>query len=255
MRTLAVINQKGGVGKTTTAHNLGAGLARLGMRVLLVDADPQAHLTTAMGCDAPAQKGGGLFGALTGEAAPQDVVRAGFGPDLVPGSLALAGIESRLSGTPGREGLLRRVLEKLPGYDVAVIDCPPNLGLLTVCALGAATEALAPMQAEFLALTGLAALLDTLRAVRSRINPDLALAGILLTRFDTRRRLSREVAARLDEHFPGLAYAARIRENVALAEAPGFGQDIFTYAPNSRGAADYAALAAEAAERAARPIP
>jgi len=255
MRTIAVINQKGGVGKTTTAHNLGAGLSRLGMRALLVDADPQAHLTTAMGCDAPAQKGGGLFEALTGAAAPQDVVCVGAGPDLVPGSLALAGIESRLSGAPGREGLLRRVLEKLPGYDVVVIDCPPNLGLLTVCALGAATEALAPMQAEFLAMQGLAALLDTLRAVRSRINPDLALAGILLTRFDTRRRLGREVAARLDEHFPGLAYAARIRENVALAEAPGFGQDIFTYAPNSRGAADYAALCAEVAKRAARPIP
>ncbi|NDY58254.1 ParA family protein [Desulfovibrio sulfodismutans] len=255
MRTLAVINQKGGVGKTTTTHNLGAGLARRGLRVLLVDADPQAHLTTAMGQDASAQKGGGLFEALTGEAAPLDVVRTGVGPDLLPGSLALAGIESRLSGTPGREALVRRVLEKLPGYDVAVIDCPPNLGLLTVCALGAATEALAPMQAEFLALTGLAALLDTLRAVRSRINPELALAGILLTRFDARRRLGREVAARLDEHFPGLAYAARIRENVALAEAPGFGQDIFTYAPGSRGAADYAALAAEVAERAPRPIP
>lgn len=137
----------------------------------------------------------------------------------------------------------------------AIIDCPPNLGLVTVCALRAATEALVPMQAEFLALKGLAALLDTLRAVRSRLNPDLALAGILLTRFDSRRRLGREVAARLDEHFPGLAFAARIRENVALAEAPGFGQDIFTYAPGSRGARDYAALCTEAAGRAPRPIP
>jgi len=252
MRTLAVINQKGGVGKTTTAHNLGAGLARQGMRVLLVDADPQGHLTTAMGLDAP---GPGLGEALLDECPPAEIVRTGPGPHLLPGSLALAGLESRLAATPGREDRLRRILAGLSGYHAAIIDCPPNLGLVTVCALRAATEALVPMQAEFLALKGLAALLDTLRAVRSRLNPDLALAGILLTRFDSRRRLGREVAARLDEHFPGLAFAARIRENVALAEAPGFGQDIFTYAPGSRGARDYAALCTEAAGRAPRPIP
>jgi chromosome partitioning protein len=254
MRTIAVINQKGGVGKTTTAHNLGAGLARLGRRALLVDADPQGHLTTAMGCDAPARKGG-LYEALVGEAAPQDVVCVGEGPDLVPGALALSGIESRLSAAPGREGLLRRVLEGLPGYDVAIIDCPPNLGLLTLCALCAADEALAPMQAEFLAMQGLAALLETLRAVRARFHPGLALTGILLTRFDTRRKLCREVADRLAGHLPGLTFTTRIHENVALAEAPGFGRDIFAYAPASRGARDYAALSAEVDARVPAPIP
>ncbi|QLA17749.1 ParA family protein [Desulfolutivibrio sulfoxidireducens] len=251
MRTVAVINQKGGVGKTTTAHNLGAGLSRRGLAVLLVDADPQAHLTAAMGADAG---GADLSQVLLGECPPEKAVLTGPGPHLLPASIALAGLESRLSAA-GREDMLHAALAGLSGYDLAVIDCPPNLGLLTVCALRAATEALVPMQAEFLALRGLAALVETLRAVRGRVNPELLMAGILLTRFEPRRKLGREVTGRIRAHFPGLLFETRIRDNVSLAEAPGFGQDIFAYAPTSRGALDYGALCAELAGRPPRPVP
>ncbi len=252
MRTVAVINQKGGVGKTTTAHNLGAGLSRLGLRVLLVDADPQAHLTAAMGAR---NTGPDLGRVLSGECPPSKAVLTGPGPHLLPASIDLAGLESGLSTAPGREDRLRAALADLSEYDLAVIDCPPNLGLLTVCALRAATEALVPTQAEYLALRGLASLLETLRAVQSRINPALSMAGILLTRFEPRRRLGREVAGRIRTHFPGLLLETSVRENVSLAEAPGFGQDIFTYAPTSRGARDYGALCAELAGRTPRPVP
>ncbi len=252
MRIVAVINQKGGVGKTTTAHNLGAGLSRLGLTVLAVDADPQAHLTAAMGAD---PSGPDLGGVLLGECPAREAVRTGPGPHLLPASMGLAGLESRLPAAAGREELLSSALAGLSGYDLAIIDCPPNLGLLTVCALRAATEALVPMPAEYLALRGLAALLQTLRAVRARINPGLMMAGILLTRFEPRRRLGREVAGRVRDHFPGLLFETRIRDNVSLAEAPGFGQDIFAYAPGSRGADDYRALCAELAGRTPRPVP
>ncbi len=244
MRIIAVLNQKGGAGKTTTALNVGAGLARLGRSVLLADLDPQAHLTCALGVPAHSL-GLTVHDALTGATRPAACLLQVRDLLLLPASLVLSGAELDLAAAPGREFLLRKALEDLPGRDVAILDCPPSLGLLTLNALTAASEIVVPLQAEFLALQSLSTLLETVDAVRRRLNPGLAVTGIVCTRFNRRLRLNREVAGKIRSYFGDLAFETHIRENVALAESPGFGQDIFTYRPGSSGARDYLALCRE----------
>ncbi|GAB7081600.1 ParA family protein [Megalodesulfovibrio paquesii] len=266
VRVIAVMNQKGGVGKTTTVANLGTALARLGRRVLLLDLDPQAHLTASLGLrELPLHpESPGIFqvldaGAPLQQAAlplPCEPVNGADSPGsakhpgslaIVPGSLALAGADVAFASRIGRELLLRRALAGLDPTtaDILLMDCPPNLGVLTLNALCAAGEVLVPVQAEYLALQSLAELLRTMDAVREQLNPGLTLGGVVLTRFSRSKTLNREVAATLREHFPDQLYETRIRENVALAEAPGFGQDIFRYRPGSAGALDYLLLAKE----------
>lgn len=251
MRIIAFINQKGGVGKTTSVVNVGAGLARLGKKTLVVDLDPQAHLTTALGM------GADLFEAtvhdlLKGTADLDRVVVAREPLRVAPASLELSGADIEFSTVPGREYLLREALwpgATAQGYDFVLVDCPPNLGLLTLNALTAAREVFIPVQTEYLALQSLSRLLETVELVRRRLNPDVTVTGIIATRYNRRKKLSREVAMKIREYFQGVVFKTCIRDAVALAEAPGFGQDIFEYRPGSSGAADYRELCQEILER------
>ncbi|MDR1943272.1 MAG: ParA family protein [Synergistaceae bacterium] len=253
-RIVAFANQKGGVGKTTCAINVGAGLAMAGRRVLLVDLDPQGSLTLGVGIEA-----GRLFATvhemLKGECAAEDAIVRRGPYDVIPADLALSGAESELGAAPGRESLLGRALgPALGAYDYAILDCPPGLGLMTVNGLAAAGEVFAPAQAEFLSLSGLAQLAGAVEAVRRRLNPVLELAGVVVTMYDRRRRLNREAEESIRLRFPGKVFAAVIRDSVSLAEAPGHGRDIFEYRPSSRGAEDYAALCSEIIGREGRAV-
>jgi len=257
MRRIAVINQKGGVGKTTTTANLGAALAHAGKSVLLIDLDPQGHLSLHFGAEAKEDQPG-IYDVLTSGAPLADVViHARPNADLVCADIDLAAAESELVSVTGREVLLREAPDALPTkYDVVLFDCPPSLGVLTVNALAAATEVLIPLQAHFLALQGLSKLLSTVTLVRQRINPKLKVTGVVLCMHESATRLSAEVVADLGT-FLGAAQGSNvpwadarvfetpIRRNIKLAESSSFGQTVFDYAPKSNGALDYTALAAE----------
>ncbi len=257
MRRIAVINQKGGVGKTTTAANVGAALARSGSRVLLVDLDPQAHLSLYFGVEL-ADAEPSVYDVLTASTPVADVARRVCDKvTLIPADIDLAGIEAELVSVTGREVLLREALESVgTDLDFVLIDCPPSLGILTVNALVASTEVLIPLQAHFLALQGLSRLFDTVTLVRQRINPDLKVGGIVLCLYESSTRLAGEVVDDLTHFLDGARgtdspwadarlYESRIRRNIKLAESCSFGQTIFDYAPRSHGAADYTRLAAE----------
>lgn len=254
MRRVAVANQKGGVGKTTTVVNLAAALAERGRRVLVLDLDPQGSATSWCGLDAD---GRGAMELLTGELPPQELVRpTGWdGVALLPASAWLLGAEKALSRADAPETRLARRLEELPAgdWDVLLVDCPPNLGLLTVNALAAADEVLLPVEARVLALRGLVQILQTLETVRERLNPALGLGGILACRVDRRTRHCLEVVERLRQRFGERVYGVVVRENVRLAECPSFAQPILAYAPRSAGAADFRSLAAEFLARQGRP--
>jgi chromosome partitioning protein len=244
---LAIANQKGGVGKTTTAVNLGAYLARLGRNVLVVDCDPQANATTALGLSRPQVAGRTLYEVLSGALALEEIVlRTSIeGLELAPSSAVLAGAEVELVEGGQFETRLRDVLRPLAHrWDIVVLDCPPSLGVLTVNALVAADAVVVPVQCEYLALEGLAQLLTTIDLVRSRANPALRLAGLLLTMYDSRTNLSQQVAAEVRRHFPA-TFASAIPRSIRLGEAPSYGQTILEYDPTSRGAAAYSALAQE----------
>lgn len=245
MKTIAITNQKGGSGKTTTAVNVSAAMAELGEHVLLLDLDPQASASAWL--DAPAE-GRGLFDVFAGNVLLADLVRNTNLPNLevVPSSRWLTGIDKALANEVGAETLLRAAIGTLSArWDYLIVDCPPSLGLLGVAALAAADGLLVPVETRVMALAGLASLLNTTERVRERLNPRLAIEGILACRVDVRTNLSREVVSRLRNRFGDLVFNVVIRENVRLAEAPSFQQPITTFAPTSTGTEDYRSLARE----------
>jgi chromosome partitioning protein len=249
-RILAITNQKGGVGKTTTAVNLGAALARRGRRVLLVDVDPQGNTTSGLGIE-KSDLECCIYDAVLGSK-PVTSVLVGTsvsGLDLVPATLRLAGAEVELVSALARERRLAKALAPLlESYDFILIDCPPSLGLLTMNALAAAQGVLVPIQCEFYALEGLGQLMQVVEMVREHLNPDLAVQGVLLTLYDSRLNLSEQVAEEVRRHFGPLVYHTVIPRNVKLAEAPSFGKPVIEYDAGSRGARAYLELAREVDE-------
>ena len=241
-KTISIVNQKGGVGKTTTCVNLAAALFEAGRRVLLCDFDPQANATSGMGVDKSLSQG--VYDVvINGADARGCIVRTKYG-DVLPASKALAGAGIEMIGREGREYLLRDALAPLADdYDYILIDCPPSLELLTLNALCAADTILVPVQCEYFALEGLSDLLNTVRIVKRALNPGLELEGVLLTMYDARTNLAMQVAAEVKRYFPGRVYASVIPRNVRLSEAPSHGKPINIYDRTSRGAEAYAALA------------
>jgi chromosome partitioning protein len=237
-RTIAVINQKGGVGKTTSVVNIGAGLTSLGHKVLLVDLDAQAHLTYSMGIAADDLELT-IYDLLRGDAAFDRVVLEKNGLAIIPSSINLTAAEIEFSTAAGREALLKNVIAGISGYDFILLDCPPNLGLLTLNALTAAKEVFVPLQAEFLSIKGLNKLMEMVDKVKQRVNTELEISGILLTLVDQRLKLHQEVLENLRKPFGNKLFQTVIRRNISLAEATSFGQSIFKYAPASHGAKDY----------------
>jgi len=262
MRRIAIINQKGGVGKTTTAVNLSAALAELGNRVCIIDLDPQAHASLHLGVSVgPDQQS--VYDCLTEDDVKLADVRVQVEDNLyvVPAHIDLAAAEMELAGEVGREIILRDLIEQDDQeFDFVIIDCPPSLGVLTLNALTTAGEVFLPMQPHFLALHGMSKLLRTIELVAQRLNPVLTLSGIVFCMFDGGTRLAHEVAGDIENYFEGerqtkqkwldaISFESRIRRNVRLAEAPSFGQSIFGYADNSNGANDYRSLALEVLEQ------
>ena len=248
---LAIANQKGGVGKTTTAINLGAGLGALERRVLLVDCDPQGNATRGLGGKAVEPH---LYHALTGEVPLSETIRPSGFPnlDIVPSQRDLVGVEVEFVGESGWEGRLKKILGTVTDrYDTILLDCPPSLGHLTVSALTAADGLLVPLQCEYFALEGVSELMATVERIRKSLNPRLAIAGILLTMYDDRTNLSKDVAEEIRSHFAGKVYETIVPRNIRLAEAPSHGLPIFQYDIKSRGAEAYLALARELLRRAA----
>ncbi len=260
MRAIAVMNQKGGVGKTTTAVNLSAALAESGKRVCLIDLDPQAHASLHLGVTVRDGQPS-VYEVLTGDLQFQNVrQQVADNLWLVPAHLDLAAAEVELAGEVGREVILRdKLVHDDATFDYLLIDCPPSLGVLTINALTMAREVFLPLQPHFLALHGLSKLLKTIELVSQRLNPALRLTGVVLCMYDASTRLAAEVSDDVSRYFdrertPGSIwatarpFATRIRRNVRLAEAPSFGQSILQYAPTSNGAEDYRALAREVVE-------
>jgi chromosome partitioning protein len=247
---LAIANQKGGVGKTTTAVNLGASIADAGYRTLLADLDPQCNATVALGIGKDVTPN--VYDCLSGDLQLGDAaIRTGVpNLDIVPSTPELAGANVELPRIAGSETILRKRLGPLrEGYLFTLLDCPPSLGPLTVNALVAADKVIVPVQTEYFALEGLAQLLDTLSLIQRELNPRLTVAGMILTMHDGRTRLARDVEREVREHFPELVFDTVIPRNVRLGEAPSFGVPVIRHAPHSAGSAAYLKLAKEVAAR------
>lgn len=249
MKIISIAIQKGGSGKTTTAINLAAALRENGKRVLLVDLDPQANLSQSFGIvEDPPYNMYQLLSqtAMGNDPRVQEAIQTVNGIDLIPASLDLAASELELVSTYGREHMLARILQSLPTpYDYVFIDCPPSIGMLTVNALVTSQYVLMPMQAEFLPLKGLQSFLSSFSVVQKRINPQLRVLGIVLTRYDERKTMNQQVLAQLESDHPGWVFTTRIRTNIALAKAQEKGIDIFQFEPTANGAYDYMQLATE----------
>jgi len=250
-RVFAITNQKGGVGKTTTSVNLAAALAEQGMRVLLVDLDPQGNATMGSGIDKNEQERT-AYDALTGQAEPDQCIQHSESGryDVIPANGDLTAAEVEMLTMMMKEHRLRAAIKKVRDrYDYVLIDCPPSLNMLTVNALVAAEGVLIPMQCEYYALEGVSALLETIRQIQGSLNPGLQIEGVVRTMYDPRSSLTNEVSSQLHNFFGDGLYAAVIPRNIRLAEAPSFGQPIFQYDPSSRGATAYRELATEMLHR------
>lgn len=259
MKRIAVINQKGGVGKTTTTVNLGAALAHRGFRVLLLDMDPQANLTVHVD-KRPDLEGQTLTNLLVEDEPLAALVQPTSMPRLfvVPSDTSLAGVEQVLANRIGRETILRDAVERFERsgeFDFLLMDCPPSLGVLSANALVAAARVVIPMQAEYLSLQGMAKLIEVIQLVQRRLNPDLQIAMVLPCMVDSRTNLSAEVLREIEQHFGPLLAKTRVRNNVKLAEAPSFGRTIFEHAPDSNGARDYDSFAEELLAALGAPAP
>jgi chromosome partitioning protein len=257
MRKIAIINQKGGVGKTTTTVNLGCGLARAGKKVILIDLDPQAHLTMHLGIE-PKTDQPNVYQVLTGSCSLEEsAVKVQENLTVIPSTIDLAAAEVELSSVVGREVILRDAIEEYPHLvDVVMMDCPPSLGVLTINSLCAVNEVIITLQPHFLALQGMGKLLETINLVAKRINHHLKVTGVVLCMHEAGTKLAGEVINDMEQFFAqsrgqkspwsgAVIFQTRIRRNIKLAEAPSYGQDIFAYAPVSNGAEDYASLTAE----------
>lgn len=246
-KVIALTNQKGGVGKTTTAINLAASLAVLEQKVLLVDADPQANATSGMGFDTRNIKTT-IYECLIDEINPANIILNSEieGLDLLPSSIDLVGAEIEMLNLPKREKVLRKVIEQVKdNYDFVLIDCSPSLGLITVNALTAADSVMIPVQCEYFALEGLGKLLNTIKIIQNRLNPDLEIEGFLLTMYDSRLRLSNQVVDEVKKHFQQMVFETIVQRNVKLGEAPSFGKPAILYDADSKGAVSHLNLARE----------
>src|SRR3989338_2317429 len=246
-RVIAICNQKGGVGKSTTTNSLGSYLAAMGKYVLLVDFDSQANATTGLGISV-GQEHPNVYHAIINDQNPASIVRKTsiFGLDILPASQSLAGATVELVNMEECESRLKRALNGIrTNYDYILIDCPPSLGLLTVNALAAAEHVIIPVQCEYYALEGLSQLLKTIELVRQGLNPDLQVLGVLLTMYDKRNQLANQVVNEVHKNFPGRVFEAVIPRTVSLAEAPSFGKTILQFDPNSKAARSYRQLAEE----------
>ena len=257
-KILTLVNQKGGVGKTTTAINLGAYLAKLGQRVLIVDIDPQANATSCLGVDKYNVKSGSYEALLGLQPASSSILHnTRLKLSLLPSSPALAGAEVELVNEEGREQRLRRALEPLiERFDYMLVDCPPSLGLLTLNGLMAAQDGvIIPVQCEYLALEGLGQLTQTLQHFRASLFPGMKISGVVFTMFDGRTNLSTDVIKEVSRHFPEQVFKTVIPRSIRLAEAPSYGLPISVYSPTSTGAQAYEALARELMQRDGLPVP
>lgn len=255
MITLSFINQKGGAGKTTTTLNVGAALCKKGYRVLLIDTDPQGNLTTGAGLAPQAvEKLPTVYEVLKGETDINDaIVTTAAGYDVLPTDIRQSGAEIELSAVTGREYILREAITALTvPYDYVLIDCPPSLSIITIMALTACNEVIIPIQAQYYAVQGTRQLLNTFEVIKKRTNPRIKICGVVVTIYDARKLLDREILENVRAAFGEKVFNTQIRNNVSLAEAPAFGNDIFTYKPDSAGAADYIALTDEIIKRTAK---
>ncbi|MGH2674745.1 MAG: ParA family protein [Actinomycetota bacterium] len=256
---VAVVNQKGGVGKSTTAVNLAAALAEMGLKILVVDLDPQGNASTGLGID-PGRRRVGTYQVISQGAPADSAVMETSVPGVwaIPSTIDLAGAEIELVGQISRENRLARAIEPLiQTYDFILLDCPPSLGLLTVNALSASDELIVPIQCEYYALEGLGQLLRNVRLIQQNLNPNLRLTGIVLTMYDSRTKLSEQVVAEVRRYFGPRVYDTIVPRTVRLSEAPGFGKPITEYDSSSKGAKAYRALAQEflAREAVEEPLP
>ena len=250
-RVFAIANQKGGVGKTTTSINLGASLAILEKKILLIDADPQANCTSGLGFELRSIERS-IYDALTDDVDPKDIIlkTETDGLDIVPSHIDLVGAEIELLNVDGREYRLKSFISKVRDmYDYIIIDCSPSLGLLTVNALTAADAVIIPVQCEYFALEGLGKLLNTVKMIQARLNPELQIEGFLLTMYDSRLRLSNQVVEQVRQHFQDMVFKTLILRNIRLSEAPSYGKPVIEYDAASNGAVNYLNLAKEILEK------